>query len=84
MALCLLALAFNFVPSSDTRPTFTAPTSSAIAKTCSNSFCSVSMWILRKSETVLKSGSFPAANTLNGMSSRNRFCIRRELNTPVQ
>jgi len=42
------------------------------------------MWILRKSEIVRKSGSLPAANTLNGMSSRNRFWIRRELNTPVQ
>jgi len=42
------------------------------------------MWILRKSEIVRKSGSLPAANTLNGMSSCNRFWIRRELNTPVQ
>jgi hypothetical protein len=41
------------------------------------------MWILRKSEIVRKSGSLPAANTLKGMSSCNRFWIRRELNTPV-
>jgi len=56
---------------------------SAIPKTCSNSPCSVPMWILRKSEIVRKSGSLPAANTLKGMSSCNRFWIRRELNTPV-
>src|SRR3981081_1291401 len=84
IALCLLALAFTFVPSSVTRPILTAPTSSAISKTCSNNPCSVPMWILRKSEIVRKSGSLPAANTLNGMSSCNRFWIRRELNTPVQ
>src|SRR6202035_4800582 len=42
-------------------------------QTCSNMFFSDSRWILRKSEMVRKSGSFPAASTLNGMSSCIRF-----------
>ena len=59
----VLALAFNFVPSSDIRPSWIDPHSSAIAKTCSNRFCSVAMSIWRKSEMVRTSGSFPATNT---------------------
>ena len=46
IALCLLALALIFVPSSATRPTFNAPASSAIFRTCSKSPSSVFKWIL--------------------------------------
>ena len=73
MALCLLALAFNFVPSSDILPNLIDPHSSAIAKTCSNMFFSDAKVDLAKVGDGPEAGSFPAASTLNGMSSRIRF-----------
>lgn len=66
MALCLLALAFTFVPANATRPSFMAPASNAIFSTCSNSPSSVARWILRKSEMVLKFGALPAAQHPKG------------------
>ena len=84
MALCLEALAFILVPSSATRPSFSAPASSASRKTCWKSCSSASRWILRKSEIVRKSGWLPAASTRNGTSSTSRWAILREERTPRQ
>jgi len=65
IALCLDAFACTFVPSSATRPSLMAPASSAL-------------WgSLRKSETVRKSGSLPAASNRKATSSTSRFWILR-------
>src|ERR1700692_2053736 len=78
MALCLLALAFSLVPSKPTRPSFSAPASSAIFSTSSNSPASVARWSLRKSAMVRKFGALPAASTRNPTSSAKRRSIRRD------
>jgi hypothetical protein len=80
----VLALACTLVPSKATRPSFSAPASSAIFSTSSNSPASVAKWSLRKSAMVRKFGALPAASTRNPTSSAKRRSMRRELNTPTQ
>ena len=81
--MCLLALAFIFVPSMATCPSFTSPALSHSRSACTNSFPSASRCTSRKSFTVVKCGCSPPAITRNATSSYVARASRREENTPT-
>ena len=83
LAVCLLAWALTFVPSTASAPSGTTPASRAIGTTCTNSASNAATCCGRNSAIVRCAGKLPAANPRYATSSSRFRAIRRDENVPV-
>ena len=84
MALCFDASALTLVLSRAAWPSLTSPASRHSSSTWWNNPANASIWSLRKSEMVRKSGVLLAASTRKAISSCSLRAMRRDEATPVQ